>query len=783
MYCTSESRKDYPIRAVPLTDVRIEDDFWSPRIESNHRVSIPHAFRKSEESGRMDNFAIAAGLKSGRQRGVYPFDDSDVFKIMEGASRDATLFPDPRMDTYLDSLIALIGAAQEEDGYLYTARKNKPEWLVRRSGATRWSKLAWSHELYNFGHLYEAAVAHYQSTGKRNLLDIALKNGDLVVEEFGPNGIHSPPGHQEIEIGLAKLYRVSGEKKYLRLAQFFLDQRGYSHEGRQRWGEYAQDHQPVLEQTEAVGHAVRAAYMYSAMLDVAALSGDHRYAGASKRLWENVVAKKLYVTGGLGSVGIGERFAGNYDLPNKSAYQETCASIANVMWNQRLFLLSGDSKYIDVLERTLYNALLSGVSMEGDLFFYPNVLASRGYDERFPWFDCVCCISNMCRFMPSLPEYIYALQDSTLYINLFIGSEADISLGVNSLRIVQKTQYPREGKVKIKISPARPDSFEIRIRIPGWAQNRPAPGDLYCFQNISGEKVKMAINGEPAYIQFDRGYACLQRNWQRGDVIELVLPMPVRRIVANENVKENRGKIALQRGPMVYCLEWPDNPGGQVLNLMIPDDAELTTEYREDLLKGIVTIQGSAKSVRLAEDGKTLLAEPRKFTAIPYYARAHRGRGEMAVWIANDERHAEPLNRPSIAASSEVSSSGGAGLEALNDGQKPASSGDTSKGRFSWERTDTMWVEYHFRQTEEVSEAQVYWFAETGHQILPPASWRILARINGQWEAVYTPYKVWGVEENRFNEVIFETVRTEALRLEAQPQPGFSSGILEWRVN
>jgi len=782
-YCTQQSEKDYPIRAIPLSQVQMQDGFWSGRIDTGREATLPYTFRKCEETGRIDNFAIAGGLKTGQQNGVYPFDDTDVYKTIEGASYSLILHPDPQLDQYLDSLIVQIAAAQEEDGYLYTARKNKPEWLVRRSGADRWSNLAWSHELYNAGHHYEAAVAHYHATGKRSLLNIALKNADLIDNVFGPAKIQSPPGHQEIEIGLVKLYRVTGQEKYLRLAKFFLDQRGYSHNGRELWGEYAQDHKPVLEQTEAVGHAVRAPYMYSAMLDVAALTGDTRYAEASIKLWENVVGKKLYITGGLGAVGMSERFAGNYDLPNKSAYQETCASIANVFWNQRLFLYTGEAKYIDVLERTLYNALLSGVALGGDLFFYPNVLASRGYHERFPWFDCACCITNMSRFMPSLPGYIYALENDKIYLNLFAGSEAVIPLGNNNIRIVQETRYPWEGMVKITVDPQQPGDFELRIRIPGWAQNQPVPGDLYRFQNTTGETPAMALNGEPILLSMDKGYAFIRRRWKQGDVVELHLPMPVRRVIANGNVAEDRAKTALQRGPIIYCLEWPDNRNGRVLNLVLPDNAPLRAEYHSDLLNGVEIIRGNAISVAYAKDGTTLLQEAQEFTAIPYYAWAHRGMGEMAVWIARDPSAAQPLDSPPLAAICRASASVGTGLPALNDRQSPRNSGDASQGVFTWSRNDTLYVQYDFPQPEDVSAARIYWFADQKEQCLPPASWRILALCEDGWKAVYTPYKTWGVKENTFNRVIFETVRTGALRLEAYPQPGFTSGILEWEVD
>ena len=389
--CSHSTQKDYPIQPVAFTEVKMTDQFWRGRMETNRAVTIRHVFDKIEETGRIDNFAIAGGLKEGEQQGIYPFDDSDVFKTIEGASYALMVNSDPELEAYLDSVITIIGAAQEEDGYLYTVRTNKADRLRRWFGDERWEKLDGSHELYNAGHLFEAAAAHYQATGKRNLLDIAVKVADMVDRTFGPGKLRKPPGHQVIEMGLAKLYRVTGEQRYLDLAKFFLDMRGKPLDGRELRGEYNQDHKPVLEQDEAVGHAVRAGYMYAGMADVAALSNDRSYVKAIDRLWGNVVGKKLYLTGGLGSRGGNEGFSGNYDLPNMSAYNETCASIANVYWNHRLFLLHGAAKYIDVMERTLYNALLSGISLQGKQFFYPNPLASVGQHERAEWFGCPCC--------------------------------------------------------------------------------------------------------------------------------------------------------------------------------------------------------------------------------------------------------------------------------------------------------------------------------------------------------------------------------------------------------
>ncbi|NOR14277.1 MAG: glycoside hydrolase family 127 protein, partial [Candidatus Aminicenantes bacterium] len=425
--CQKKATGDYPVQPVPFTQVQLSDQFWLPRMETNRKVTIPYAFEQCEETGRVKNFELAAGIGEGSFCTVYPFDDSDVYKIMEGASYSLQIYPDPELDKYLDDMITKIAAAQEEDGYLYTARTIESEEPVRWTEGPRWDNLYMGHERYNMGHLYEAAVAHYLATGKRSLLDIALKNADLIDSVFGPGKKRGAPGHQVIEMGLAKLYRVTGEQKYLDLAKFFLDERG-DDEFRKLYGTYSQDHKPVIEQSEAVGHAVRATYMYAGMADVAALTGDADYIAAIDRIWNDVVTGKLYLTGGIGATSSGEAFGGPYNLPNASAYAETCAAIGNAFWNHRQFLLHGDAKYIDVLERVIYNGLISGVALSGDLFFYSNPLASDGQHERSPWFDCACCPSNISRFMPSVPGYVYAQRDNDLYVNLFVQSQVQVDL-------------------------------------------------------------------------------------------------------------------------------------------------------------------------------------------------------------------------------------------------------------------------------------------------------------------------------------------------------------------
>jgi len=637
----SENLQNYPIKPVSFGNVEVTDEFWAPRIETNRKVSIPYAFGKCEETGRIDNFAIAGGLKKGQQSGDFPFDDTDPYKILEGASYSLSVHPDPKLDKYLDDLIIKIAAAQEDDGYLYTCRTNNATRLSNWFGEKRWEKLGGSHELYNMGHLYEAAVAHYQATGKRTLLDVAIKNADFLDTVFGPGKNESWPGHQVIEMGLVKLYRTTNNEKYLKLAKFFLDTRG---PGGSR---YNQSHQKVVEQTEAVGHAVRAVYMYCGMADVAALTGDQSYLQATDRIWENVVSKKLYITGGIGARSSGESFGRDYELPNATAYCETCAAIGNAMWNHRMFLSHGDAKYIDVLERTLYNGLISGVSLGGDRFFYPNPLESSGQHQRSPWFSCACCPSNITRFIPSLPGYIYANTADKIYINLFVDGSGAIKMEKNNVTIKQNTRYPRDGEVKITVEPQRSAKFTICVRIPGWAQNQPVPSDLYHYADKSNEKIHLGVNGKEIPLNTEKGFAQIQRKWKKGDVIELNLPMPVRQVASNANVKANAGKVALQRGPIVYCAEGIDN-GGHVLNLMLVDDAKITTEYKKDLLNGITVIRGRAVALNYDKDGKSLTKKEQDFMAVPYYAWANRGAGEMAVWLAQDESAVKPLTPAGI---------------------------------------------------------------------------------------------------------------------------------------
>jgi hypothetical protein len=615
----AEPPPDYPFEPVPFTAVHLTDSFWAPRIETNRLTTIPYAFGKCEEAGRMDNFIRAAAVLRGEPLSNtnvtgYPFDDSDVYKIIEGASYVLATQPDQKLRAYLDKVIGEIGAAQEPDGYLYTARTINPRHPHKWSGPTRWLRDPdGSHELYNAGHLFEAAAAHCQATGQTNLLGIALKEADLLCATFGPqtNQLHLWPGHEGVEMGLVKLYRITGQRRYLDLAKYFIDVRG---PGGDR---YHQSHIKPVEQTEAVGHAVRAGYLYSGMADVAALTSDPRYLSAIDKIWENVCGKKLYVTGGIGAVPGREAFGADYFLPNMNAYCETCAAVANDYWNERLFLLHGGGKYADVLERTLYNGLLSGVSLDGKLFFYPNPLASDGRHARSPWFGCACCPGNITRFMASVPGYFYARRGRTIYVNLFASGVAEIKLDDGSaVTLTQETRYPWDGAIRLTVQPDKPGKWAIRVRIPGWARNEAAPGDLYTFVDKLDASPALRVNGHRAPIKLEEGYAVLDRKWKKGDVIQLDLPMPVRRVAANEQVEADRGRVALQRGPIVYCLEWPDNPGASVRDAVLSDEEKAAAQFEPDLLNGVETIKAG------------------RWKAIPYYAWANRGKGDMEVWIA-----------------------------------------------------------------------------------------------------------------------------------------------------
>lgn len=777
-------KADYPIQPVDFTHVHLHDEFWEPKIQVNANVTIPYVLQKCRETGRIDNFLKAAGKMPVGKITEFPFDDTDLYKLIEGASYALQVKKNPALEKSLDSLVAIIADAQEPDGYLYTFRTMKPEKLHPWISPKRWEKDPdLSHELYNCGHLYEAAVAHYIATGKKTMLNIAIKNADLLVKDFGPGKAEYFPGHQVVEMGLSRLYRVTGKKEYLDLARFFLDIRG---NGKIRGSQYNQSHKMVTDQHEAVGHAVRAAYMYTGMADVAALTGSKEYLKAIDDIWDDVVGKKMYLTGGIGATGAGEAFGAAYQLPNMSAYAETCASIANVYWNSRMFLMHGDSKYIDVMERVMYNGLLSGISQDGTHFFYPNPLASMGQHQRGAWFSCACCISNVTRFMPSVPGYVYAHNNNDLYVNLFMSNKADIQLPAGKVTIEQETGYPWKGNVSIAVNPQKKSSFTLRIRIPGWARQEAVPGDLYQFAERTAKPIMITVNGKKADYKTEKGYAVFTRTWNKGDKIELDFPMEMEKVLANEKVTDDKGRFALQKGPLVYCLEGPDNLDNTVQNILVSNNAPVSETYNSQLLNGVMVLSAPGSSTRRQLNTDALLKSEQEVKAIPYYSWNNRGPGEMIVWIPYLETAARPKPAPTIASKSAVSSSlrNPRMQKGLNDQYEPQNSLDNSAVYLHWwpKKNTLEWIQYDFDQEYTVSESTVYWFDDGpfgGCRI--PASWKVLYKDGDNWVPVKNTSD-YELAKDKYNSVKFDPVKTKALRIEVKLPENFATGVHEWIV-
>lgn len=627
---SSVGHHGYPIDPVPFTAVSVDDPFWSPRLDAARTTTIPLAFSKCEETGRYENFRKAARPDTTYVVEGFSFDDTDVYKTIEGASYMLQTYPDSRMVAYIDSVLDIVATAQEPDGYLNTGFTMNPVHPHQWMGPGRWDRVeVLSHEFYNLGHMVEGAVAHWQATGSRKFLDIAIRYADCVCRSIGDGDgqVARVPGHQIAEMALAKLYLATGDRKYLDQAKYFLDKRGYT----SRKDAYSQAHKPVVEQDEAVGHAVRAAYMYAGMADVAALTGDSTYIHAIDRIWDNIVSKKIYITGGIGARHSGEAFGDNYELPNHSAYCETCAAIGNVYVNHRLFLLHGGSKYYDVLERTLYNGLISGISLDGGAFFYPNPLASDGGYSRKPWFGCACCPSNLARFIPSLPGYIYAVNGGDLYVNLYIGNSADLKVNGKAVKLVQQGDYAREGRMDVTVAANKAGRFTMRLRVPGWAQGTPLPSDLYSYATpATGQGFTVMVNGTPEEAVIDNGYITLDRKWRKGDRVSMQFDMTPRLVTAHDKVTADRGMVAVERGPLVYCAEWCDNEA-DLSSLMM----NLHPNFRvspTDKLNGVRQISAEVQYVTLGDDGM-VTSRRGLVNLIPYYAWANRGEGKMKVWF------------------------------------------------------------------------------------------------------------------------------------------------------
>lgn len=733
---SAESRLDYPIKSVPASQVTIHDAFWSPRIEANRTVSIQHVFDRSEERG-----------------------GGGPAQLVEAAAYMLATRSDPALERRVDASIERFAAG-------INSRTANPDAAVRTQGT-----------------FLEAAVAYYRSTGKRTALDAAIKSADAMVAAYGPGRKTYISGHEGLKIGLLSLYRETGDARYRDLAKFFLDERGKT--DYVRTGEYAldrtyaQDHAPVVEQTEAVGHAVRATYLYIPLVDIAALTGQPDYLRAVDRIWDDAVSRKTYVTGSIGSVRFHEQFGAPYELPNLSGWSETCASYGSVAWNQRLFQLHKDAKYLDELERALYNGFLDGVSLKGDRFFYQNPLMSYGNYDRFDWINTPCCPPNVVRLIASLGNYIYATEGDDVFVDLFVGSTATLGSAAGALRLRQETRYPWDGQVRIRVDPAQARRFAVSVRIPGWTGRDVMPGNLYQFLDRSPAPVVLKVNGAAVRASVDKGFARIDREWRTGDVIDVDLPMPVRRVVADRRVKDDAGRVTLTRGPLVYAAEWPDNRG-HALNIVVPDDAALRSEFRPDLLNGVTVIAGAVRVANRAPTGELRL-QPHQLIAIPYFAWANRGMGEMQVWLPRTAGLARPTPIVPPAPIAAVRSSGGIekkwtgyndqndDIAAVHDGVNPLSSADESNLYFRMRPAvgQPGWVEYEFRAPVTLSSTEVY-FADDKRFCKLPLSWRLTYKDGNDWKPV-AARGAYPVAGNQFNRVAFAPVTTTAVRIEVEP--------------
>jgi DUF1680 family protein len=786
----AQDTKPHPLRPVPIQQVVIEDDFWSPKRKVWREVTIPDCFAKFEKDGALANFdKVRDG--TGGEHGGPPWYDGLIYEMICGCADFLASQRDPALEARLDGYIERIAAAAAKDpnGYLntYTQLKEPTHRWGLNGGNDNWQ-----HDVYNAGAMVEAALHYYRATGKTRLLEVATRLANHMADVMGPPPkANVVPGHSLGEEAMVKLYLLYREKselkaqmpvpvdeqRYLKLAEFWIENRGH-HEGRKSYGPYGQDHKPVLQQETIEGHAVRATLLCAGLVAAANVNGREDYFAASRRLWNNMVQRRMYVIGGLGAVAGHEGFGPDYVLPN-NGYLETCAAIGAAFFHHNMNLAFAEARYADELERALLNGVLSGVSLKGDTYFYENPLEAGKKRTRWAWHGCPCCPPMFLKITGALPSYLYAQDADGVYVNQFVGSHATVRLNGAAVGLQQTTRYPWDGEARLEVKLERPAEFAVNVRLPGWCS-----------------EPHLKLNGQ-ALSNFKnvRGYARLQRKWQGGDVIELSLPMPVQRIKAHPKVEANIGLVALQRGPMVYCLEAGDNRG-HVRNLVLPPDARLTAQPRADLLGGVTAIQGPALALHRLEWPDALYQPSAsvpgvtkvEFTAIPYFANANRQPGDMMVWMAETMTKAEPLPSPTPAGRATPSASccwQNDTLSAMNDQIEPAASDDTKIPRFTWwdHRGTKEWVQYDFERPAKVSAIAVYWWDERriNAHCRVPQSWRLLCKSGGEWKPV-TGASAFATEMDRFNNVTFSPVETTALRIEAQLQPGWSGGILEWRL-
>lgn len=776
--CKRHAIGEYPITPVPFKDVVVEDILWRGRIQKNLEVSMPYVIAKVADIGG--------------------FNLSEISKVLEGISYYLMVERNAKLETLADSLITVIESKQDEDGFVGRNGHNDdgtvPPDSIRWLGVDDFGETGGSMHLYGFGHMYEAAVAYYEATGKTSLLNVAEKNARLLLSVYGKDKLVSYPFHPEIELALVKLFRATGNIEYFDLSKFYLDSRGPA------GTEYSQSHQKIVDQIEATGHAVRALYLYSGITDIAAITKDTNYKKAIDKIWKSVVGSKIYITGGIGAKPDNEGFGKPYELPNSIAYNETCASIANIFWSYRMFLLNGDASYIDVLERTLYNSLLSGTSISGDRFFYPNPLESNAQYQRASWYGVPCCPTNVIRFMPQIPGYVYASRGDDLYLNLYISSKSVVELASGKVEIRQETDYPWHGTVRINVTPSDISEFTLRIRIPGWAKGEVIPSDLYNIINKPKDDVEIKINDKSLNFRIEKGYAVIQRNWKEGDIVELNFPMDICRIKANDKVMDDHGRFAIQRGPLVYCLEGPDNNRGHVSNLMIPENAIFETKSGEKLSKGTLALTTTGKAYKEDIKNDKAVSTDQEVTAIPYYLWANRGPAEMVVWIPSEESAVTPLPemRQTLALRSRIISSyDTTTLSGINDQFIiPFNQNIPISNYYRWPMEDTIqWVQYLFNKPETVSSTRVYWYDNepskmtTWYNNVPwtccrvPVSWELFYLDNNKtWQPVEA-INNYGTERYMYNEVKFKPVITKSVRMIVKRHQTCASGLQEWVIN
>lgn len=617
------------IEPISFSKVVITDHFWKPKLQLVATKTLNACIYQTETATpRLRNFQKVARKKGEKHEGIF-YDDSDVFKALEAMAYSLKNNPDSALERKADEWIDIIAAAQQPDGYLNT-------WYTLSDITKRYTDMS-MHEDYNAGHMIEAAVAYYYATGKRKFLDVSIRWANHFDALFGPTKRHWVTGHQELELALVKLYKATNDKKYLTLADWLLSERGHKNAVGYTWTDwkdtaYAQDVVPVKMQSKITGHAVRAMYMYTGAADVAAQTGDTGYLSAMQRVWKDVVYKNMYITGGIGSSGSNEGFGIDYDLPNEQAYCETCASVGMVFWNQRMNALTGDAKYMDVLERSLYNGALDGLSLTGDHFFYGNPLGSNGKNARREWFGTACCPANIARLIASLGDYIYAKDQESIYINLFVGSETTINLKGKDIAVKMETNYPLDGNIQIAISASTSSNFRVLLRKPGWANNTVVPGNLYSFASFSGLQPSLLVNGKTVPVTEENGYYIIQRQWKKNDLISYQLPMEIKRVLSSDAIKTNHYRMALERGPLVYCIEGADNEG-KAYNILLPLDSKIEEQPMTILDEKIIALATTVPTVQIGTDGKSINTVDKKILAIPYYTWCNRGSNQMQVWL------------------------------------------------------------------------------------------------------------------------------------------------------